>query len=165
MSFSRTTTISCSGCPIPNAWHPDLPFCHLTLTASVPPPRGHPRELLTLGDHLRKIRLERGLFQDQVARELGVSVQTLLNWERNHTRVQTRFMPRVVAFLGYDPRQESGQLGDRIRARREGLGLSQVALAARLGLNASTVVAWERGRIRLAFPKVRKRFEEFLASG
>jgi transcriptional regulator with XRE-family HTH domain len=142
-----------------------LPFCHLTLTAPMPPPRGYPQELKTLGDHLRKVRLERGLFQDQVASELGVSVQTLLNWERNHTRVQTRFMPKVVAFLGYDPREENGQLGDRIRVLRERQGLSQVALAARLGLNASTVVAWERGRIRLAFPKVRKRFEEFLAGG
>jgi transcriptional regulator with XRE-family HTH domain len=142
-----------------------LPFCHLTLTAPMPPPRGYPQELKTLGDHLRKVRLERGLFQDQVASELGVSVQTLLNWERNHTRVQTRFIPKVVAFLGYDPREENGQLGDRIRVLRERQGLSQVALAARLGLNASTVVAWERGRIRLAFPKVRKRFEEFLAGG
>ena len=109
--------------------------------------------------------MERGLFQDQVARELGVSVGSLLNWEANHTRVQTRFMPKVVAFLGYDPRQESSQIGDRIRILRERQGLSQVALAMKLGLNASTVVNWERGRVRLAFPKVRKRFEEFLAGG
>lgn len=129
----------------------------------MPPPRKCPRELRTLGDHLRKTRLDRGLWQEHVARELGVSVSTVLNWETNHTRVQTRFMPKVMAFLGYDPREETGQLGDRIRALRERQGLSQVALAARLGLNASTVVAWERGRIRLAFPKVRKRFEEFLA--
>jgi transcriptional regulator with XRE-family HTH domain len=131
----------------------------------MPPPRKYPSELRTLGDHLRKIRLDRGLWQEHVAEELGVSVGTLLNWERNHTRVQTRFMPKVVAFLGYDPREEAGNLGERIRALRERKGLSQVALAAKLGLNASTVVAWERSRVRLAFPKVRKRFEEFLAGG
>lgn len=129
----------------------------------MPPPRKSPRELNTVGDHLRKTRLDRGLWQEHVAAELGVSVGTLLNWERNHTRVQTRFMPKVLAFLGYDPREESGSLGERIRARRERQGLSQVALAAKLGLNPSTVVSWERGRVRLAFPKVRKRFEEFLA--
>jgi len=128
----------------------------------MPPPRKYPRELRTLGDHLRKARLDRGLWQEHVAADLGVSVSTLLNWERNHTRVQTRFMPKVVAFLGYDPRGETDRLGERIRALRERQGLSQVALAAKLGLNASTVVAWERGRVRLAFPKVRKRFEEFL---
>ncbi len=143
----------------------DLPFCHLTLTAPMPPPRGYPPGPKTLGDHLRKVRLDRGLRHDEVARELGVSKATLFNWEGNHTRVQTRFMPQVVAFLGYDPREEAGQIGDRIRMLRERQGLSQVALAAKLGLNPSTVVAWERGRVRLAFPKVRKRFEEFLAEG
>jgi transcriptional regulator with XRE-family HTH domain len=131
----------------------------------MPPPRKSPRELRTLGDHLRKARLDRGLWQEHVAAELGVAVGTLLNWERNHTRVQTRFMPKVLAFLGYDPREEAGRLGEQIRALRERQGLSQVALAQKLGLNASTVVAWERGRVRLAFPKVRKRFEEFLAGG
>ncbi|HEX7182155.1 MAG TPA: helix-turn-helix transcriptional regulator [Thermoanaerobaculia bacterium] len=131
----------------------------------MPPPRGYPQEPRTLGDHLRKARLDRGLWQEHVAEELGVSVGTLLNWERNHTRVQTRFLPKVLAFLGYDPREETGHLGERIRALRERQGLSQVALAAKLGINTSTVVAWERGRVRLAFPKVRNRFEEFLAGG
>ena len=85
-----------------------MPFYHLRLTAPMPPPQGCPPELRTLGDHLRKARLLRGLFQDQVARELGVSGATLLNWERNHTRVQARFMPKVVAFLGYDPARNPG---------------------------------------------------------
>ena len=140
-----------------------MPFCHLRLTAPVPPPRKCPRELKTLGDHLRKARLERGLWQQHVALELGVSVQTVVNWERNRTRVATRFLPKVVAFLGYDPQEDSGHLGGRIRALRERQGLSQVALAAKLGLNASTVVAWERGRVRRPFHEVRRRFEELLA--
>jgi len=131
----------------------------------MPPPRGYPRELRTLGDHLRKARLVRGLLQTQVADALGVDHQTVLNWERNHTRVSTRFMPQVMTFLGYDPREEPGPLGLRIRALRERQGLSQSALAAKLGLNTSTVNAWERGRVRKLFPTVRRRFEEFLAEG
>lgn len=84
----------------------------------------------------------------------------------NHTSVATRHLPKVVAFLGYDPRQETGELGDRIRMQRERQGLSRVALADKLGLNASTVSAWERGRVRSRlFPKVRRRFEAFLAEG
>ena len=109
-----------------------MPFCHLTLTAPMPPPRGYPQVLRTLGDHLKKVRLERKLGQGQVARDLGVAVTTLINWEMNHTRVQTRFMPKVVAFLGYDPREETGELGERIRTLRERQGLSQAALAAKL---------------------------------
>ena len=103
--------------------------------------------------------------QTEVAEALGVDHQTVLNWERNHTRVSTRFMPKVVAFLGYDPRQESGQFGERIRTLRERQGLSQAALAAKLGINTSTVTAWERGRVRKLFPTVRRRFEKFLAEG
>src|SRR5947209_15792213 len=124
-----------------NSLHPDLPFCHLTLTAPMPPPRGYPRALTTLGDHLRKARLDRGLLKEEVSRELGVSLGTVVNWEQNHTAVATRFMPRVVAFLGFDPREESDGVGLRIRALRERQGLSQVALAEKLGVNVSTVVA------------------------
>jgi transcriptional regulator with XRE-family HTH domain len=128
----------------------------------MPPPRGYPLSLATLGDHLRKARLARGLLQEEVAQKLGVSLGTVVNWEQNHTEVATRFMPRVVAFLGFDPRPADELFGERIRARREGLGLSQVALAQRLGVNASTVVAWERGRRKKLFPRIRQRFEDFL---
>jgi transcriptional regulator with XRE-family HTH domain len=72
-------------------------------------------------------------------------------------------MPKVVAYLGYDPRGETGQLGERIRMTRERQGLSQGDLAGKLGLNVSTVTRWERGRVKKLFPKVRRRFEEFLA--
>jgi transcriptional regulator with XRE-family HTH domain len=131
----------------------------------MPPPRGCPRELATLGDHVKKARLDRGLFQEDLARELGVSVGTVVNWEKNLTRVATRYLPKVVAFLGYDPREESGTLGERIRAQREVQGLSQEALAETLGLNPSTVRAWERAEVRKLFPAVQRRFEEFLAGG
>jgi transcriptional regulator with XRE-family HTH domain len=109
--------------------------------------------------------MDRNLWQEHVAAELGVSVSTIWNWETDHTGVATRFLPKVVAFLGYDPREESGNLGDRIRMQRERQGLTQLALAEKLGLNVSTVVAWERGRVRKLFPKIRRRFETFLAGG
>jgi transcriptional regulator with XRE-family HTH domain len=96
---------------------------------------------------------------------MGVDDQTVLNWERNRTRVATRFLPQVVAFLGYDPREEARLFGERIRALRERHGLSQSALAAELGVNASTVTAWERGRVRKPFAAIRRKFEEFLAGG
>jgi len=100
--------------------------------------------------------------QTEVAAALGVSAETIQNWETNRTRVATRFLPKVVAFLGYDPRQEAGNLGDRIRALRERQGLSQASLAEKLGLNVSTVTAWELGRVRKRSAKVRRRFDRFL---
>jgi transcriptional regulator with XRE-family HTH domain len=118
-----------------------------------------------VGEHLRKARMDRGVSREQAAQVFGVGITTLWNWEMGHTSIATRFLPKVVAFLGYDPRQETGQFGDRIRMLRERQGLTQKALAERLGLNDSTVTAWERGRVRRPFPAVRRRFEEFLAGG
>jgi hypothetical protein len=79
-----------------------------------------------------KARLDRASGKSMGQRRLASRWVTLLNWERNHTRVQTRFLPRVFAFLGYDPREETGRLGERIRALRE-----QQALAGRLGREVS----------------------------
>jgi transcriptional regulator with XRE-family HTH domain len=74
----------------------------------MPPPRKPPREFWALGGHLRKARRARGLSQVRCARELGASATTVLNWERSHTQVGARFLPKVLAFLGYDPREETG---------------------------------------------------------
>ena len=43
------------------------------LRGRIPPPRWYPEHPQTLGDHLRKTRLDRGLWQEHVAAELGVS--------------------------------------------------------------------------------------------
>lgn len=142
-----------------------MPFCHLRLSAPLPLPQSYPRELKTLGDYLRKARLDRGLRQEDAARELDVTPSTVTRWEGNLTRVAIRFLPKVVAFLGYDPREEGGELGERVRMLRERQGLSQVGLAAKLGVDTSTVARLESGRVRKLFPKVRRRFEEFLAEG
>lgn len=48
---------------------------------------------------------------------------------------------------------------------RERQGLTQQALAERLGLNDSTVTEWELDRVRRPARKVLRRFEEFLAGG
>lgn len=106
--------------------------------------------------------MDRKLLQEQVAAELGVSVMTIGNWEGNHTTVATRLLPKVVAFLGYDPSPEPETLPERIQRARERQGLSQAGLALKLGLNVSTVTAWESGRVRKLFPTVRRRFEEYV---
>jgi DNA-binding XRE family transcriptional regulator len=80
-----------------------LPFCHIQLAARKPLPPAYPSELRTLGDHLRKRRLDLGLLQCDVAEKLQVNPMTVCNWETNRTSPQLRFMPRIIAFLGYNP--------------------------------------------------------------
>lgn len=48
-------------------------------------------------------RLELNLLQREVAQRLGVKTDTILNWEHNRTTPTLRYLPRVIAFLGYDP--------------------------------------------------------------
>jgi len=112
-----------------------LPFCHIQLTDRKPLPPAYPRQLNTLGDHLRKRRLDLGLLQREAADKLGVDATTICNWETNRTSPQLRFIPEILTFLGYIPYDtQSGTLGKRIGACRRLLGLSQKELARRLGV-------------------------------
>ncbi|HEY2294376.1 MAG TPA: helix-turn-helix transcriptional regulator [Thermoanaerobaculia bacterium] len=141
------------------------------LKAQIPPVRRitpakwYPEHPETLGEHLWKARMERGVSREGAAQVLGVGITTLWSWEMGRTNVATRFLPKVLVFLGYDPRGEAGTLGGRIRMLRERQGITQQALAERLGLDDSTVTEWELDRVRRPFPKVQRRFEEFLAEG
>jgi transcriptional regulator with XRE-family HTH domain len=70
----------------------------------MPPPRGCPRELRTLGDHVKKVRLLRGLIRREAAAALGVSEETIENWETGKTLPRTGLRERITRFLEYDPR-------------------------------------------------------------
>ena len=67
------------------------------------PRRGILPEPKTLGEHLRRARMARGLTQRQAAGLLGVNPWTVLNWERGHTEPPAGFMPRILQFLGTAP--------------------------------------------------------------
>ena len=126
-----------------------LPFCHLAFRARKPPPDGYPRALRTLGDHLRRRRLDLGLLQREVAEKLGVTKDSIHNWETNRKSPQLRFVPRIIEFLGYVPYDtQSEALGKRIVVRRRRLGLTQKELARRLGVDPSTLGRWERSEGR-----------------
>jgi predicted transcriptional regulator len=45
----------------------------------------YPDTLQTIGDHLRKKRLDLCLRQRDVATQLGVTVNTVTNWEKHHS--------------------------------------------------------------------------------
>jgi len=124
-----------------------LPFCHIAPRARKPPCATYPKELKTLGDHLRRRRLDLKLFQRDVARRLDVNEATTYNWENSRTLPRVAFVPRIIAFLGYVPyRVPSQTLGERIVAFRRVRGLTQNELALRLGVDPSTLGRWERDK-------------------
>ena len=56
-----------------------------------------------------------------------------------------RFVPGIIAFLGYDPYPEPIELSQRLFSARRSQGLSIRELAKRLGMDPETLRRWERG--------------------
>ena len=100
-----------------------MPFCKIALRAQRPPSPAYPLALRTLGDHLRKKRLDLRLLQREVAARLGVDETTICNWESHRTAPQPRLTPGIIAFLGYNPYDtQSATFGERLIAHRYALG-------------------------------------------
>ena len=84
-------------------YYVSFPFCHVTLRAQKPLAPEYPRELKTLGDHIRRRRLDLGLLQRDVGNIIGVAQGTVMVWEGNRRPIAPRLVPDVLAFLGYEP--------------------------------------------------------------
>ena len=78
-------------------------FCHIQLNSQKSLSPFYPHHLRILGDHLRKRRLDLGLLQKEIAKEIGVNKSTITNWELNHNYPELRFIPAIIEFLGYWP--------------------------------------------------------------
>jgi len=123
-----------------------LPFCHSEIRAARPKSERYPKELKSLGDHIRTRRLDLKLLQEQVADQIGVHELTVTNWEVNATVPEVRYMPAIIQFLGYNPLNTVSTLAERLATARRALGLSQRKMAEKLGVDPATLMGWEVGR-------------------
>jgi len=73
-------------------------------------------------------------------------MESIINWERNHTYPQVRHLPHIIAFLGYVPYDPMLSLGRKLIVWRTSWGLSQRAMAERIDVVTSTVAEWEQGK-------------------
>jgi len=106
-----------------------LPFCHFEVRVARPKSERYPKELKSLGDHIRARRLDLGLFQSQVAELIGVCPLTITNWEGNASQPPVQYMPAIIRFLGYDPSPLATTFPERLIASRRTQGLTQRQLA------------------------------------
>ena len=120
-------------------------FLPLRLTAEKPRSYKYPKNPVTLGEHIRRKRMDLGLCQEDVARRLGADTGSVRNWETGRSLPADRFIPGIVRFLGCDPRLKPWTLGQAIRYYRQSLGLSQHALADLIGANKDALRGWETG--------------------
>jgi transcriptional regulator with XRE-family HTH domain len=66
--------------------------------------KGYPASPKTIGEEIRKRRLDLGLRQIDVAKIIGCDEMSVINWEKGHTSPRSTRMTGVVKFLGFDPR-------------------------------------------------------------
>ncbi len=110
-------------------------------------PKNFPKNPETLGDHILAKYLRLGLSHSEAADQLGFDGHVLWGWTSNRKKVHLKFIPRVIEWLGYDPFPEPESLGVSLRNHRMAAGLSQETLGKLLGIRASTIGEFERGRI------------------
>ncbi|MGD0949421.1 MAG: helix-turn-helix transcriptional regulator [Candidatus Binatia bacterium] len=140
-----------------------MPFSHLRLSARKPEHSAYPKELKTLGDHLRRKRVELGLLQREVAEKLGVSEASVWQWESNQTKPKPCLLPRIIDFLGYAPWTAPAAFGEWLRMARRANGFSRKRLAKVLKVDESTVFWWESGTSQ-PITRLRKRIAALLWS-
>lgn len=124
---------------------PALPFCHISLKGPKPLPPAYPKVLYTLGDHIRKKRLDLKLQQKEVAQLIGVDEVSIYNWEKNRTSPHIQHIPKIIKFLGYMPFDKQPKtLGEKIIFYRHLTGITQEELARHLGVDPTTLARWEK---------------------
>jgi transcriptional regulator with XRE-family HTH domain len=116
------------------------------LKAKRPQSSKYPQQLNTLGDRIRRRRLDLGLFQKQVAEQVGVDEETIFRWESNESGPQIQFIPAIIKLLGYNPFPFPERLPQKLIFYRQTLGLSQRALATKIGVDPKAIGLSERGR-------------------
>lgn len=59
----------------------------------------YPQNPQTLGEKIRKARMNRGLLIRELAYQLGVTADTVINWEKRGMKPSRRYLEKVNVFL------------------------------------------------------------------
>lgn len=96
----------------------------ISKTASRPVNPAYPKELITLGDHIRKRRLDLSLEQKEVAKIICVTKEIIWNWENNRSNPEVQCYPAIMEFLGYCIYEHPKTWGEKLKLLRMYQGLS-----------------------------------------
>jgi transcriptional regulator with XRE-family HTH domain len=109
-------------------------------------PVSYTREPKTLGQHLRKRRLEQGLLQRDLRARFKLKKENYANWEKDRCYPAMNPWPGIIEFLGRDPNPKPTTLGERLMAYRRRYGLSREALSIVIGADEATLWRWENNQ-------------------
>jgi transcriptional regulator with XRE-family HTH domain len=117
-------------------------------------------EPVTLGDHLRRRRLELGLYQKDIAEQIGVTASTIWNWEHGWS-IDWRYLPRVINFLGFNPIPCPENPLEQLAWYKQVNGLTFEELGTEMGRDPEQLADWLSGR-HTPCRRNREEIEQFL---
>ena len=126
---------------------PVLPFAKYSNLVERKPKKGYPLHPISIGDHIKKRRMDLRLLQKELADLCNVSEDTIVNWENNKGEPKIMHYPNIISFLGFFPFEiDSSTIGGKILRYRYQHGLSQRKFARIIGVDATTIANWESNR-------------------
>ena len=101
----------------------------------------------TLGEHIRKKRMQAWQTQKEVAAHMGVDEESIFGWETGKYMPQVQWYPRIFDYLGYYPfTYETDSIAGKLLQVRYCNGWSCKRYAEILGCDTATVRRWELGK-------------------
>ncbi len=141
---------------------PVIPFARYADTVERPKKPDYPYHPVSVGDHIKKRRMDLSILQKDVADQFGISLCTISNWENNEGEPQVNYFPAIIAFLGFLPLSiDTSTLGGRIKLHRYQQGLNHEDMGKLLGVDGTTVGGWERNE-HVPHPKLLRVLNKYL---
>ncbi|WP_419788835.1 helix-turn-helix transcriptional regulator [Mucilaginibacter sp. X4EP1] len=125
---------------------PALPFYQYQKTVVRPYKKGYPITPQTLGEHIKKVRMDKGLLQKEIAAMINVSEDTITYWENGRFVPQVQYYPVIISFIGYYPfSHETESMAGKLKQVRYCNGLNITKCAKLLAIDIATVKRYEAG--------------------
>jgi transcriptional regulator with XRE-family HTH domain len=142
-----------------------VPFCQgVPFTVKSKKPKDYSEQPQSLGEHIKKRRRELRLLQREAGERMGVSAETVANWEKDRTKPVPSQFGVVILFLGYDPTPAPSSLAERVEAKRRSLGATLDQVAQYLGWDEGSLRRYVKGEWQLS-PERAAALERFLDLG
>ena len=96
--FSKSSTFVSAWLELRNPLHTSIKYI---VCASRPftYPDGYPINPKTIGEHMRKKRMDKRLMQSEVTNIIGVSEESIWNWENGRTKPSKKNLEIISAFV------------------------------------------------------------------